>query len=91
MTPSSDRPTEDERREYCPLCGTGMVSRARSALSRVKGFLLAYAAGFVAIWLLPRLDTGGICALALLAGWGLYMMRASRRRWCPGCWFARVE
>ncbi|MEF8787925.1 MAG: hypothetical protein V5A84_02535 [Planctomycetota bacterium] len=76
-------------RDVCPLCGADMVPRRRSALSRMKGFLLAYAAGFAAVWLLPHLDTGGACALALLVGWGVYMMRAAERPWCPDCWFVR--
>ncbi len=80
---------QDEQHPTCPLCGTNMVPRRRSALTRMKGFLLAYAAGFTAIWLLPHLDTGVASALALLIMWGLYMLRAAERAWCPECWFAR--
>jgi len=88
--PSTENNDEDGgQRGLCPLCGTAMVARSRSALARVKGLLLAYAMAFLALVLLPRLDTGTGSALALLAGWGIYMMRASRRQWCPGCWFVR--
>jgi hypothetical protein len=66
-----------------------MIPRRRTALSRVKGFVLAYAAAMMGLWLLPDMDTGTASSLALLLGWGLYMMRASERPWCPDCWFLR--
>ena len=91
MTSPGNTDRDGDQRNTCPLCGANMAVRRRSALSRMKGFLLAYAACLAAIWLLPDLNTGTTSALALLIMWGLYMLRASERRWCPRCWFAQEQ
>ena len=89
MNTPHQQTTDSSSEPLCPLCKAAMIPRRRSALSRVKGFLLAYAAAMLALWVLPDLDTGTGTSLALLAGWGFYMMRARERPWCPRCWFRR--
>ena len=71
----------------CPLCGALMTYRKRNALSRTGGFAVLYLACFIVLWLLPRMDAGLAAGMALLAAWGLYLMRSAPRWWCPDCWF----
>ena len=70
----------------CPLCGTPMRERKRDPLTRAMGFLLLYAAAFLAVYVVPRIDLWSAAALAVLCAWGVRLMRRRFAHWCPACW-----